>query len=129
MARTVTVSLSTTTPKINQAVHGQIAVASSDTNPVQVAAIAVYTTQITASCEIDLPDLGAGGGTGLPSSNATKPTVVNNGGTLVFPFRFIGFQPQVPGSSAIAYQINAVVTFSDGQTATGNVTANVSPLY
>lgn len=128
MARSVALAVSTSTPKINQRVYGQVTISSTDTNPVQVQSVLLYPSALQAACLVTQPPLGSGGGAGLDGTHATGQTVINNGGSLVLPWDFVGTQPQVPGSSALAYTVNVVVTFTDGQTATGNTTINVSPL-
>ena len=128
MARSVTISAQTTTPKINQRVPGQITVSSTDANPVQIQSILVYPNSLQAACQVTQPMLGAGGGAGLDGTNFRGQTVIPNGGSVVFPWDFVGTQPQVPGSSALAYQINVAVTWTDGTVSTANVTINVSPL-
>ncbi len=128
MAHTVTVNLSTATAKIGQTVPGQVSVASTDTVPVGVTGISIYPTAINASLMVTQPDLRAGSGAGLGATGAVIPTIINPSGSLSFPFTAVASQPAVPGSTAIAYVLNAVVYFSDGTNTTGNATLTVSPL-
>jgi hypothetical protein len=128
MARTVTVVLSSATSKVGQRVPGRVNVASTDTDPIQVTGVVIYPTKVHSSLSVTQPELGAGGGAGLGGARATRQTVVNNGASISLPFDVVGHHPQVPGATAIAYEMTAVVTFSDGVTGSGTATLTVSPL-
>lgn len=131
MAISCAVTASTTTPKAGQRVPCVITITNDQTVSYRVTSVTTWVTGLNVPARVTQPHLSAGAGAGLDSSKATQVVVVNEtaaGGTLVFPFEFVGFAPQMPAASAIAYVVNALCTFSDGTTATNTVTINVSPV-
>ncbi len=129
MALACAVTAETTTPKAGQRVPCRVTVTNDTANPARITGIQVYPSTLNVACHITQPEFGAGGSAGLDASDAVRIVVVNQTtGSLSFPFDFVGYQPQVPASSAVTYTLNAVVTFSDNSTVSNTLAINVSPV-